>query len=140
MALSDNCAVALDELVNGVVDYGNLAYPTKDISKLIKAVYEISELIISYDASPNTPTIVKDTMVSNLVVNSFLTKLDNRNSSVITTKLARVAKRNIRFKNSIDEVFSSYSSVDETTLNKPYANIYKQLLVLQEKLKVNPSK
>lgn len=45
MALSDNCAVALDELVKGVVDYGNLAYfPMQELPRkhrrLIESMHE----------------------------------------------------------------------------------------------------
>lgn len=133
MALSDNCASALDELINGVVDYAGVGYTPKQLNKVVKAIFEIASIIIEYDASPKTPSVVKETMINNLVVNSLLSKLTGEKVNAGLNALAKVAKLNAKLAYAFDEVYESFDVSDEKTLNSMYTTIYKNIGEIQHK-------
>ena len=133
MALSDNCASALNELVDGVVQYAGTGYTPKQLNKVVKALFEIASIVIEYDASPKTPSVIKDEMVNNLVVNSLLSKLTDERVNAVLNALAKVAKLNAKLAYAFDEVSESFNDADVATLTPMYSKIYKHIGAIQYK-------
>lgn len=136
MALSDTCSESFNTLVNGFVDYHS-SYNDQDLNKVMKAMFELAELITKHDAPPRAPVRFKKGMAKNLVVNSLLSKVKDKNRRTLVRAFYRIAQLNPKFLDALEHVKKDYRNDDPSSLTKYYANIYKTFTELDDMANAN---
>lgn len=110
MALSDTCSDALDDLQNDMVGYADWGYSTKELSRIVNAMFELGTFMVRQDIPPEFSLDKVENAVDRVVLGILLQKAHDQNCKNICSVLAEIAKLNARLNQSVESMISDLTS------------------------------
>lgn len=130
MALSDTCCDALNDLQDDFIHYSKWGYSPKQLSKITKAMYELSSFIIKQDVPSTLKGFNLEKIIDSMVIDQLLKKANSSGNKDFSKILAEVAEYHPRLDKGIRTIFSQIPSEQYMTEVQHPISPYVQLDII----------